>query len=285
VDRIRRSISRLARRAVALLEPGTEAHRVALGRVDRPVDYMRCAEFFATGKELDLEPGERVLDVASPQWFTLFLAERHPETTFDYINVVDQELEPYVEIAAATGLDNVTHTRQDVRDLAAADASYDRVVSLSVIEHVAPAEGGDRQALAEIRRVLKPGGSLHLTVPYKSRARTLHVEGPVYEREGGEKTFFSREYDRETFDHLVDGSGLQERARHFIVERPGLLAMDFFEWGPGRRLPFSRRVRSVKVRLERRLGRSLDCALARRYLRVYRRERYRLVNVASVLVK
>ena len=48
---------------------------------------MRWAEFEAVLRMLHLSPGQKVLDVASPQWFTLHLAARHPDVQFRYINI------------------------------------------------------------------------------------------------------------------------------------------------------------------------------------------------------
>lgn len=63
--------------------------------------------------------------------------------------------------AAARGLSGITWEVGDVQRLAHADASFDTVVSCETIEHV-PAP---RLALAELARVLKPGGRLLLTTP------------------------------------------------------------------------------------------------------------------------
>lgn len=55
------------------------------------------------------------------------------------------------------------------RELPGADAEFDAVLVIDVLEHLAdPAH-----ALAEVRRVLRPGGVLHLYVPCEGDARSL----------------------------------------------------------------------------------------------------------------
>lgn len=66
----------------------------------------------------------------------------------------------------------VTFLRFDGKRLPLADASFDAVTLLDVLEHV-----GDRQALvAEIARVLRPGGAWIVSTPYQSPLRRLSAE-------------------------------------------------------------------------------------------------------------
>lgn len=71
--------------------------------------------------------------------------------------------------------------RQDVTALAFGGNRFDAVVSLDVLEHVPDY----RTALCEFARVLKPGGSLVLTVPFHDRAEAtttiarLRADGSV----------------------------------------------------------------------------------------------------------
>ncbi|MEA2195446.1 MAG: hypothetical protein QOG42_1880 [Solirubrobacteraceae bacterium] len=75
---------------------------------------------------------------------------------------------------------DVSYLYADLRELPVQDATYDRVVSISTLEHVgmdneqygdhAPRAADARvdlaEAIGELRRVLKPGGKLFVTVPY-----------------------------------------------------------------------------------------------------------------------
>jgi ubiquinone/menaquinone biosynthesis C-methylase UbiE len=77
--------------------------------------------------------------------------------------------------------------RADAARLPFADESFDAAVSLSTIEHVGldwygpvPAGATDHQVIAEVRRVLRPGKRLILTIPF-GQAATTRVQR-VYDR-------------------------------------------------------------------------------------------------------
>ena len=276
-------IRRLAQQAVTKLDPVSVAHREARLAMRRPMNYMRCAELPACASQIHLAPGMSVLDVSSPQWLTLALAADNPGVQFTYINIIDIELDAFAEIARACGLSNVRYLKADVRELEMADQSFDVVVSVSVIEHVYPEQGGDLRALAEMKRVLKPQGRMAITVPFKQKANVVYTDGAVYERESSERNFYAREYDDATFKALLKESGLYTDAVCFICERPGIGAIDFWEWGPGKGTGAAKATLLAKRLFERLSRTSLDDRLAKSHLVVTRGVTHRSINIVASL--
>ena len=122
----------------------------------------------------------------------------------------------------------------DVQDLKFSDDSFDVVLSSDVFEHVRHDERGFREVL----RVLKPGGSLILTVPYShSMAQTevrvqvdgdedIHLMEPRYHGGGG-STLQYRTYGRDLMALLNE---IGYAVGHFQVELPqyGIAQEDVF---------------------------------------------------------
>ncbi|MCU1619903.1 MAG: putative methyltransferase, partial [Modestobacter sp.] len=72
--------------------------------------------------------------------------------------------------------------RGDLRALPVPDASVDRVIASEVLEHIPD----DRAAIAEIARVLKPGGRVAVTVPRYGPERICWALSDAYHsNEGG----------------------------------------------------------------------------------------------------
>jgi len=244
---------------------------------------MRCAEFALAFAQLSLNPGIKVLDVGSPQWFSLYLANLFPEINFYYINILDSELSQIRDIAKCLGINNLNYYNQDVRSLEFDSNYFDKAVSISVIEHIAPEVGGDILALNEIRRVLVSQGELTLSVPLKDTPKVVYVNGDVYERTTEKNNFFAREYDLTQFKALLYKTNYSIKEKSFIIEKPGLLALDFWEWGPGKTKFFSSLItKSVKA-IERFTGKSVEDRLAVRYLQPSSEIHYRVVNIVTTL--
>jgi arsenite methyltransferase len=107
---------------------------------------------------LEASPGDRVLDAGcGPGFYTAEILERvGPEGS---VVGVDAS-EPMLALSAkrCEGHANVAFQHGDVTALPVADADFDRALSVQVLEYVADIPA----ALAELRRVLRPGGRLLL---------------------------------------------------------------------------------------------------------------------------
>lgn len=100
-----------------------------------------------------LRPGLRLLDVGCGQGRHAFEALRREAA----VVALDREAAECKELRAA----DVVAVNADVVALPFADASFDRIVAAEVLEHV----DDDLAAVAELARVLRPGGLLAVTVP------------------------------------------------------------------------------------------------------------------------
>ena len=130
------------------------------------------------------------------------------------------------EVARWRSLDPDLDLRvEDARALSFPDASFDAVACVSVIEHV-PDEG-DAVAMAEMWRVLRPGGVLHLTTNVGSRPGEVRTARAVYDTEAGAGpaaddaggVFFERRYSAETLESRLLGLDWRVEEREYVRER------------------------------------------------------------------
>jgi SAM-dependent methyltransferase len=237
-------------------EPWTEdyleAHREF---VTRALDDARILDRFRQREALPAEYGvgydERVVEF--PWLLTRDLSGclldagstlNHPHTLVrvrprvETLHVVtlapEQEAYPFLD---------VSYLFADLRRLPLRDETYDRVVSLSTLEHVgmdnsqygAGHERAEdphaelRTAVRELRRVLKPGGTLLVSVPYGAPdnfgwmrvfcAEDLQELICAFEPESVSHTYFR--YDLEGWHHSSAEEAARERYRdHFSSNGP-----------------------------------------------------------------
>lgn len=179
--------------------------REALARIVNPLSYPRWMEYDLAINGLGSIDGCRVLDIGSPKLPILVLA-RDTKCELYATDIRDYFIGPTTQFLTNLGLghrvgQDLYLEVQDARHLSYADASFDRIFSISVLEHI-PGHG-DSQAMREIARVLRPGGILTLTVPFEASGyREDWVRGNVYERAGHAEalTFYQRHYDQETLE-------------------------------------------------------------------------------------
>jgi SAM-dependent methyltransferase len=185
---------------------------LGLKRLALPVSYWRSVEFAYVWRQLALPAGARVLDLGSPKDLAAMLA-RHRGYQVTATDILPEAIRLSERYARAQKLEGQRPGRvhsevQDGRALTYPDASFDAAFSVSVLEHIP--DHGDTEALAELIRVVRPGGLIVVTVPFDRRYRETFVDGPVYERApvASERLFFERHYDRDTLaTRLLNAGG------------------------------------------------------------------------------
>jgi len=214
------------------------ALRHGLKRLILPVEYIRYAEDVYVLQHLEVRSGALVLDVGSPKLLSLFLAARfgaHVHAT-DLLDYFFDSSGAYADRVLGTHRDRYVMRTEDARALTYPDDTFDRIFSISTIEHIP--DDGDSAAMEQLARVLKPGGICCVTVPWRD---TGYVE---QFKPGGDpeaywvaateqRVFYQRAYDRPTLeDRLIKPSGLE--------------VVDVSFWGerhvPGERLLLGRRL-------------------------------------------
>jgi len=90
--------------------------------------------------------------------------------------------------AKAEGVaDKIIFKQADVRDLPFENASFDVIVSSGALHHIGHEMPDHEKAIAEMLRVLKPGGQIvlwdttHMVKGYASRMKSAGVESTVHE--------------------------------------------------------------------------------------------------------
>ncbi len=168
---------------------GWKGARVGLARLLIPLDPWR---YYEMGKIAD-EPFSGVnLDLSSPKLLaSLLRAEGKGEWVAT--DLFRWEVEQWRWVDPSLRLEV-----EDGRTLSYGDATFDGAICVSVIEHVAGE--GDITVMAELFRVLKPGGVLHLTTNVSPVSREIwrdeRVWGEASDVVGG-RVFLERHYSPE----------------------------------------------------------------------------------------
>lgn len=205
---------------------GTRTLRIAprkgIKRLILPVDYIRYVEFQYVLEHLDLTAKHVILDIGSPKLLSLFLADRVGARVYA-TDILDNFFDAYGCYAAALGVDpeNYVMETQDARTLSYASDTFDRVFSVSAIEHIP--DDGDSAAMREIFRVLKPGGICCLTVPWSDSG---YAE--MFKRRGDPDAYWvDSDEDAVFYQRLYDRPALECR----LLNNHDFETLDISFWG------------------------------------------------------
>lgn len=189
-----------------------------------PVNYWRTLEYREVVREANFQPRDQVLDIGSPKLLSLYLAQRIGAGV--YATDIDDYFIPEYSLMrelAGVSPEKYQLKAEDGRKLSFGDESFDKVYSISVIEHI-PAQG-DSECAREIARVLKQGGRCYITVPFSPTGRVDYVEKPFYWSEFSETTdagkiFFQRAYNEvDLYQRIIRPSGLVLKKLTYYGER------------------------------------------------------------------
>ncbi|WP_313023624.1 class I SAM-dependent methyltransferase [Mobilicoccus sp.] len=136
---------------------------------------------------LGLHPGDRVLDLGCGAGRHAFEMYRRGAD----VTAFDQDADELAGVAEMFGAmaqegqgaaDGARAVEGDALHLPFADASFDRVVAAEVLEHIP----NDTRAITELVRVLRPGGTIAVTVPrYWPERLCWALSDAYHEVEGG----------------------------------------------------------------------------------------------------
>jgi len=126
--------------------------------------------------QVDLRPGERVLEVGCGTGnLALAVKRRRPDVTVVGLDPDPRALARAARKSRRAGV-AVQWERGFAEQLPCEDGSFDHVLSALMFHHLEP--DGRRQMLSEVRRVLRPGGSLHL-IDFGGGGGGGHAHGPL----------------------------------------------------------------------------------------------------------
>lgn len=162
---------------------------------------------------LDVAPGTRVLDLGCGGGRHAFAALRRRATVVALDTSLDELGRVRGVVGAMTEAGELPADQPwgavngDALDLPFADASFDRIIASEVLEHL----WADSRAIAELVRVLRPGGRIAVTVPAERPERVCwRLDRGYHDVPGGHV----RIYRRGELEAKLAGAGLTVLGHH-----------------------------------------------------------------------
>ncbi|TCV73457.1 methyltransferase family protein [Neorhizobium sp. R1-B] len=145
----------------------------ARGRLNREYTIAETGWFPWVARQIPLRPGDRVLDIGcGPAWFWASVVEEIPDNLD--LTLADQShgmVAEAVDRCRTLPFRSVTGYQADAVALPFEDGSFDAVIAMHMLYHLTdPAV-----AIAEMSRVLKPGGVLAVTTNGVGNMREIYA--------------------------------------------------------------------------------------------------------------
>jgi SAM-dependent methyltransferase len=195
---------------------GWPARRVGLVRLLVPLDPRR---YYELGRIADAEFQGTCLDVSSPKLLPSLL-QSEGCGSWTCVDLFAEEIAAWRTIDPGLGL-----AVEDATALSFPDDTFDGCICVSVVEHIGG--GKDSDALAQMWRVLKPGGSLHLTTDVAAQPSDVFVEDRVYGDASrivdDRGVFYKHDYTPQELEQLLGTRPWEVVVREYATMRnPGI---------------------------------------------------------------
>lgn len=161
---------------------GTSEKLAARARLHQAYSHDSHPWFPFVASNMALQPGDRVLDIGcGPGWFWAASAENVPAGV--HLTLVDLSpgmVEEATNRCKGLKFASVEGVVADAVSLPFADQSFDKVIAMHMLYHVRD----QPQAVAEMHRVLKPGGTLGVTTNDRDNLSALYALSKAFGADG-----------------------------------------------------------------------------------------------------
>lgn len=190
-----------------------------------PMNYWRCIETPLILNNLHIDEGDKILDSGSPKLLSLYIGKvlGNPIVASDVNPYFKEYCSNFAKVLKITK--NYTTRIIDACSISDSENEYDKIYSLSVIEHI-PSDG-DVRAMKEYSRVLKNNGLLLLTLPYSHtykeeyrKPKKFYYSNNKGLQKNQGKVFYQRVYDEKSLnERILKPSNLEIIKKEYVGER------------------------------------------------------------------